>query len=70
MKEVQNILKTATKHSLVIIDELGRCTSLEDGTALAMAIVEKLAQTSAYIFLTTHFILITTLHDMYPNIKL
>lgn len=67
---MQYIMNTATKDSLVIIDELGRSTSLEEGTALTMAIVEKFAQTNTYLFVTTHFTLITQLYHMYPNVKL
>lgn len=58
-----------TKNSLLIIDELGRSTSLEEGTALSLAISEKLMRTEAFIFLTTHFTLITKLQDMYFNVK-
>lgn len=63
-------MNTVTQDSLVIIDELGRSTLVEDGTALAMAIVEKIAQTTTYLFLATHFTLLTKLYDMYPNMKL
>lgn len=69
MKEIKYIMTTMTKNSLVIIDELCRSTSLEEGTALAIAIVEKMAQTSAFIYITTHFTLLTKLYDMYLNVK-
>lgn len=69
MKELQYIMTTMTENSLVIIDELCRCTSVEEGTALAIAIVEKLAQSSAFIYITTHLTLLTKLYDMYLNVK-
>lgn len=69
MREIKYILSTMTDNSLIVIDELCRSTSLEEGTALAMAISEKLLQTGAFIYLTTHYTLITKLADMYCNIK-
>lgn len=58
-----------TKNSLVIIDELCRSTAVEEGTALAMAICEKMLKTPAYIFLTTHYTTITKLQELYCNVK-
>ncbi|KAG5872036.1 hypothetical protein JTB14_021930 [Gonioctena quinquepunctata] len=70
MKEMEYIMTTMTPNSLIVIDELGRSTSLEEGTALAMALLEKLANSSAYIYITSHFTLLTKLYEMYPNINL
>ncbi|KAK5649224.1 hypothetical protein RI129_000253 [Pyrocoelia pectoralis] len=68
MKEIQYFLTAMSKNSLVIADELCRSTSLE-GTALAMAICERLKETPAFVFCTTHFKLMSKLYDLYMNVK-
>ncbi len=40
MEETLNIVKYSTKHSIAIIDELGRGTSTFDGVAIAYAVLK------------------------------
>jgi DNA mismatch repair protein MSH4 len=69
MKDMSYILQNINEKSLLIIDELGRGTSNNDGSSIAWSISEKLLSYKAYTFFVTHYIQLTELSLLYPNVK-
>lgn len=72
MSEVADILKHATKNSLVIFDEIGRGTSTFDGMSIARAVLEYVHDkklVGAKTLFATHYHELTAMEDILPGVK-
>jgi DNA mismatch repair protein MutS len=69
MAEAANILRRSTRHSLLLIDEVGRGTGTIDGLSIAQAICEyllALEDQSPMVLFATHFHELCALADHWP----
>ncbi|WP_151410490.1 DNA mismatch repair protein MutS [Anaerococcus sp. Marseille-P9784] len=70
MNEVSNILENASEHSFVILDEVGRGTSSDDGLSIAMALVNYISKKKKFkTVFATHFHELTELENELDNVK-
>ena len=70
MVEVANILHSATKNSLIILDEIGRGTSTFDGLSIAWSVMEYLSKNlSAKTLFSTHYHELTELEGLLEGVK-
>jgi DNA mismatch repair protein MutS len=72
MTELANILNSASKRSLILLDEVGRGTSTFDGLAIAWAVSEYLydhSKVGAKSLFATHYHQLTELADSLEGVK-
>ncbi|MFA9463635.1 MAG: DNA mismatch repair protein MutS [Velocimicrobium sp.] len=72
MTEVANILRNATKDSLLILDEIGRGTSTFDGLSIAWAVVEHISNPKllgAKTLFATHYHELTELEGTLDSVN-
>ena len=72
MTEVANILRNATKNSLIIMDEIGRGTSTFDGLSIAWAVVEHISDKKilgAKTLFATHYHELTELEGTLSGVQ-
>ncbi len=70
MHEAANIVNTATKQSLILLDEVGRGTSTFDGISIAWALTEYLHERiGAKTLFATHYHELNELAEIFPRIK-
>lgn len=72
MTEVANILRNATKSSLIVLDEIGRGTSTFDGLSIAWAVVEHISNPKllgAKTLFATHYHELTELEGTMSGVN-
>ncbi len=72
MNEVAEIIKNATRKSLIILDEIGRGTSTFDGMSIARAVIEYISDKEcigAKTLFATHYHELTELENKLPGVK-
>jgi DNA mismatch repair protein MSH4 len=69
MKETSYILNRCTPNSLILVDELGRGTSTDEGFAIAWTVCEHIMQRQSLVILATHFHQLCELPNLYPIAK-
>ncbi len=70
MNETAAILNSATRRSLVLLDEIGRGTSTYDGVSIAWAVTERLHDAiGAKTIFATHYHELTQLGDLLAAVK-
>ncbi|XP_058470955.1 mutS protein homolog 4 isoform X2 [Solea solea] len=69
MKEISYIIHNVSDRSLIIIDELGRGTSAEEGIGICHSVCEFLLGLKAFTLFATHFLELCQLESLYPNVE-
>jgi len=67
MKNIAQAASGADNHSLVLLDELGSGTDPQEGTAIAMAVLDRLIEKNAFVLVTTHMGILKNYGYTNPN---
>lgn len=54
MKNIANAINGAKSDTLILLDELGSGTDPQEGTAIAMSLLDKLIEKQSFVLVTTH----------------
>ncbi|GMT17142.1 hypothetical protein PFISCL1PPCAC_8439, partial [Pristionchus fissidentatus] len=63
------ILGVADEKTLVMVDELARSTSVEEGIGISYAIIEELIERKCFVVFTSHFLDLATLDASYAAVE-
>ena len=55
IKRLKEILERCKENDLILLDEIASDTDPKEGSALSAAIIDKMIEKGAYVFVTTHF---------------
>lgn len=55
IKNLKEITESFTNESLILLDEIGSCTAPEEGSAIAIGVIDYIAATKAKAVITTHY---------------
>ncbi|MFP6638719.1 MAG: Smr/MutS family protein [Myxococcota bacterium] len=69
MANLADIVRRAGRNTLVVLDEIGVGTDPGEGSALAQAILERLAESGARVVTTTHYNLLKEMADIDPRFQ-
>lgn len=70
MKEIAQFLDDIDSKTLIVLDELGRGSSIGDGFCISLAVTEYLMKTRCTVFLSTHFHDIPEILKYKPQVSL
>jgi DNA mismatch repair protein MSH4 len=69
MREIGRMLEMADEQTLLLIDELGRGTSIREGTSLAISIIEELILKRSFVLISTHLPGLKDFASLSPNVR-
>jgi DNA mismatch repair protein MutS len=69
MTETARILNTATRRSLILLDEVGRGTATFDGLSIAWSVAEYLINRNPRTLFATHYQELTRLEKIYEGVR-